>query len=76
MLINQLLDEGRESRLGMVVVDEMHLVSDAQRGFLLEVLLTKVRLSICVCIYVRVCLCLLCACVCTCACVVAYAPFG
>jgi superfamily II helicase len=45
VLINQLLDEGRESRLIMVVVDELHLVSDTQRGFLLEVLLTKVHLS-------------------------------
>ena len=42
VLINQLLDEGREERISMVVVDELHLVSDAQRGFLLEVLLTKV----------------------------------
>lgn len=47
VLINQLLDEGRESRLSMVVVDELHLVSDAQRGFLLEVLLTKVLRQLC-----------------------------
>jgi hypothetical protein len=42
VLINQLLDEGREERLSMVVVDELHLVSDTHRGFLLEVLLSKV----------------------------------
>jgi replicative superfamily II helicase len=46
VLINQLLDEGRESRLSMVVVDELHLVSDTHRGFLLEVLLTKVSFII------------------------------
>ena len=43
ILLTQLLDEGTENRLKMVVVDEIHLISDAQRGFVLEVLLSKLR---------------------------------
>ncbi len=42
-LLNILIDEQRESQLCMVVIDEIHLISDSNRGFLLEVLLSKVR---------------------------------
>ncbi|OII71417.1 SFII DNA polymerase [Cryptosporidium ubiquitum] len=31
-------------RLGIIVVDELHLLGDEQRGYILEVMLTKVRL--------------------------------
>jgi DNA polymerase theta len=41
-LFNQLLDLKEESRIHMIVVDELHLISDDKRGFLLEVLLSKV----------------------------------
>ncbi|KAM7542357.1 hypothetical protein Aperf_G00000006733 [Anoplocephala perfoliata] len=43
-LINRLVEEERLSDLGIVVVDEMHLVSDPHRGYLLELLLTKLLL--------------------------------
>ena len=43
VLLNQLIDEKREHLLKMVVVDEVHLLSDSQRGFLLEVLLSKIK---------------------------------
>ncbi|KAK2169547.1 hypothetical protein LSH36_9g16021 [Paralvinella palmiformis] len=42
-LINRLLEEGKMDMLGMIVVDELHMVGDANRGYLLELLLTKVR---------------------------------
>jgi superfamily II DNA/RNA helicase len=42
ILINQLLEEKRENQLSMIIIDEIHLLSDSHRGFLLEVLLTKV----------------------------------
>ena len=43
IMLNRLLDDGRGEQLSMVVVDEVHMMSDKQRGFLLEVLLTKVK---------------------------------
>lgn len=43
ILFTQLLDAHREDQISMVIVDEIHLLSDQQRGFLLEVLLSKVK---------------------------------
>ncbi|XP_071919297.1 helicase and polymerase-containing protein TEBICHI isoform X1 [Coffea arabica] len=42
-LINRLLEEGRLSELGIIVIDELHMVGDQHRGYLLELLLTKLR---------------------------------
>ncbi|XP_055341716.1 DNA polymerase theta-like [Paramacrobiotus metropolitanus] len=41
-LVNRLMKEGKLQELGVVVVDELHLVGDHSRGYLLELLLTKV----------------------------------
>ncbi|KAG6391261.1 hypothetical protein SASPL_149014 [Salvia splendens] len=42
-LINRLLEQGRLSELGTIVIDELHMVGDQSRGYLLELLLTKLR---------------------------------
>lgn len=40
-LINRLLEEGSLSDIGAILVDEIHLLGDPSRGYLLELLLTK-----------------------------------
>lgn len=45
-IFNQLLDLKEEERIHMIVVDELHLISDDKRGFLLEVLLSKVLFTL------------------------------
>ncbi|XP_049869670.1 DNA polymerase theta [Pectinophora gossypiella] len=42
-LVNRLLDDGNISELGAVVVDELHLLGDPHRGYILELLLTKIK---------------------------------
>ncbi|CAM9144280.1 unnamed protein product [Scytosiphon promiscuus] len=43
-IVNRLAEEKRLKGLSAVVVDEMHLIGDKSRGFLLELMLTKQRL--------------------------------
>ena len=43
MLLNRLLKNGREDELGVVVVDELHMIGDASRGWVLETMLMKIR---------------------------------
>lgn len=41
-LVNRMVEEGRLDQLGVVVVDELHMVGDSGRGYLIELLLTKI----------------------------------
>ncbi|XP_053664088.1 DNA polymerase theta [Anopheles marshallii] len=42
-IVNRLLEQNALPTLGLVVVDEVHLISDPSRGYILELLLTKIR---------------------------------
>ena len=42
VLFDSLIDSKREHELGLVVVDEMHLIGEKGRGATLESLLTKI----------------------------------
>ncbi len=42
-LINKLIDEETIFDLGVVVVDELHMVNESNRGYLLELILSKVK---------------------------------
>ncbi|UJR13694.1 hypothetical protein I4U23_000706 [Adineta vaga] len=43
-LINSLIEHDRMAELGIIVVDELHMIGEGQRGAILESLLTKVRM--------------------------------
>ena len=43
IILSQLVEAGEENLLSMVVVDELHMLVDRSRGFLLEVLLSKLK---------------------------------
>ncbi|KAH9634519.1 hypothetical protein HF086_016607 [Spodoptera exigua] len=42
-LVNKLLDDGSIAELGAIIVDELHLLGDPSRGYILELLLTKIK---------------------------------
>ncbi|XP_036672671.3 DNA polymerase theta [Drosophila suzukii] len=41
-IVNKLLEQGKLDTIGTVVVDEVHLISDKGRGYILELLLAKI----------------------------------
>lgn len=41
-IINRLLEQDKLSDVGTIVIDEIHLISDSSRGYILELLLTKI----------------------------------
>lgn len=43
IVVNKMLEDDTLGHLGSVVVDELHMVGDDDRGYLLELLLTKLR---------------------------------
>jgi replicative superfamily II helicase len=43
MLVNSALEQARLEDLGVVVIDEIHMIDDPHRGYILEVLASKLR---------------------------------
>ncbi|XP_055500258.1 DNA polymerase theta [Leucoraja erinacea] len=41
-LVNRVIEEDKVDQLGIIVVDELHMLGDSHRGYLLELLLTKI----------------------------------
>jgi DNA polymerase theta len=41
-LVNRLLEETRLEEVGIIVIDEVHMMGDEDRGYLLELLVTKI----------------------------------
>lgn len=41
-IVNKLLEQGKLNEIGTIVVDEVHLISDPGRGYILELLLAKI----------------------------------
>ena len=41
-IVNQLLEKGELWQIGAVVIDELHMIGEPHRGFLLELLITKI----------------------------------
>jgi DNA polymerase theta len=42
-LLNRLIDEDTIFDIGVIVVDELHMVNDPSRGYLLELILSKIK---------------------------------
>ena len=41
-IVNHLLEKGELAQVGAVVIDELHMIGEPHRGFLLELLITKI----------------------------------
>ena len=42
-MVNHLIEKEQTSRIRSIVIDELHLIGDESRGFMLELLLTKLK---------------------------------
>lgn len=44
-MVNRLVEEGRIGTIGMIVIDEIQMISDPDRGFQIELFLSKLLFS-------------------------------